>query len=342
MAKDGRKGLAAMKSSDVTADSMDKIGSPRAFAFEKARMYVRKGQKPEDALRSVGLPVTPQNMFELTGKRSTEPSKQFDKYAQMAAKYGLNEDFTTDGMDKFSGSVRNKFAFIEAIEKERGQSVAAATKLILDEKPLKLIDKNIIDIIAKYAALKRETELSDFLNQYLKTITPTQPIVEETDSTKKLIQLGFQPSNENDWRLEGPNATKLGGMQGLIQNGFKKVLSATGDQLLGPDGTKWVYKSVDKPRAQVIVRLLENNSKKLSLKNNLKEDKGVDNTEFLNLVNQKFGWNVRNIAKDLFDSNFDEDYMSGIKTFSLELIKDLAETLNRNDISEKIGNFLNS
>ncbi len=347
MAKDGRKGLAAMKSSDLTADSMDKIGSPRAFAFDKARMYVRKGQKPEDALRSVGLPVTPQNMYELTGKRSTEPAKHFDKYAQMAAKYNLNEDFTLEEFNEFTGNVRNKFAFIEAIEKERGQSVAAATKLILDRKPLKLIDKNILDIIAKYAILKRENDLGNFINLYLEKVNNPDPIIEETESTKNLLALGFKPSTENDWRLEGSDATKLGGIQGLLQKGFKRIPSVTKDELAGPDGLKWVYRSEDKPVARITLKLVEETKKSpYRIKNNNVKEEVEKNTisdlDMLNIINQKFGWGVRNIAKELFDTNFDDDTMLKFNVFSLELIKDLAELLNRKDVSTKIKEFLDS
>lgn len=166
-AKDGRKATSAMGSSDKMADRMDRIGSPRQFALDKARSFVAKGISPKEALERNNLPVNRENLEYVKGGNEMKDRAAGDKYAQMAAKRGIKEQTITENYIVFSGSVRNKEMFIEAVEKERGYSVAEAVKNILEQKPFQTVDKDILEVIKEYAKIKREDELAEAIDSYL-------------------------------------------------------------------------------------------------------------------------------------------------------------------------------
>lgn len=102
-AKDGRKAASAFGSSRDVERGLERAGSPRAHALEKARFYVSKGNPPGESLERAGLPNTPENRRELAGAQTVAKAQQdkaTDRYAQMAAKLGLNDSIEESNEEK--------------------------------------------------------------------------------------------------------------------------------------------------------------------------------------------------------------------------------------------------
>lgn len=178
--KDGRKATSAMGSSDRMADRMDKIGSPRQFALDKARGFVAKGMDPKEALERVNVAINRENMDYVRGGLEMKKAAAGDKYAAMARKYGIKESTElTENYVIYSGSVRNKDMFIEAIAEEKGHSIAEATKLVLDQQPLQMVDKDILENIRDYAKIKNELDLAEAIQSYLENPMSLQKTTEE-------------------------------------------------------------------------------------------------------------------------------------------------------------------
>lgn len=175
-AKDGRKANSAMSSNDKMANQMDRIGSARQFALDKARKLVAKGKAPKEALAVVNIPVSKEALaYVRAANQMAEPE---DKYAAMAKKYGIKEH-------RFDGRVKNKTMFIEAITKERGDQAGRATKFILEGKSFGKIKKNILETISDYALEKNELELGGAI---LRTLNPVEETVNE-NPTKSYVRV---------------------------------------------------------------------------------------------------------------------------------------------------------
>jgi len=170
-AKDGRKATSAMSSSDKMAKQMDRIGSSRQFALDKARKLVAKGKTPKEALAVVNIPANKEALdYVRAAAQMAEPE---DKYAAMAKKYGIKE---SDQKAVFSGRVKNKAMFVEAITKEKGDQAGRATKFILEGKSFAKIKRNILETISDYALEKNELELGGAI---LRTLNPAEETVNE-------------------------------------------------------------------------------------------------------------------------------------------------------------------
>ena len=172
-AKDGSKAERAFRSSEKALSGLEKAGSPRQAAFDKARRLMRSGTSAEHALGAVGLPNSPANRAELSADHRAKPARPDDKYAAMARKAGIPDlkesKILHEEINVFRGKLRNNAMFIEAIEKQRGHSVAEATRNILEQKPMQIVDRSILEIIKEYALTKKEDNLAEAIQAYLDT-----------------------------------------------------------------------------------------------------------------------------------------------------------------------------
>lgn len=180
-AKDGRKATSAMNSSDRIARSMEKVGSARQFALDKARGFVAKGMDARKALEVVGIPATGKTLdYVRAGAQMAEPE---DRYAAMAKKYGIKESAK---LAIFSGTVRNKLMFVEAITKEKGATYGKVATHILEGKPFNKIKKSLLEGVADYALAKKEEELSGSI---LRVINPVKETTNELPLAKNYVKV---------------------------------------------------------------------------------------------------------------------------------------------------------
>lgn len=190
-AKDGRKANSAMGSADRMADRMDKIGSPRQFALDKARKFVSNGIAPKEAIERAGLSYNRENLDYIRGGNEMKYKTSGDKYANMAKKYGIKESTElTENYVVFDGSVRNTEMFIEAIAKERGHSIAEGARLVLERQPFQMVDKDILENIRAYAQIKNESALATAIKEFLDNPMAQQKTTEENnlvDEGQKIV-----------------------------------------------------------------------------------------------------------------------------------------------------------
>lgn len=85
----------------------------------------------------------------------------------------LQENYST-----FSGNVRNKDMFVDAIGNDKGWSVAKACEDVLSGKPLESVEQHMLETIRDYALAKSEEELAEAIQKYLE-VPREQPNMNE-------------------------------------------------------------------------------------------------------------------------------------------------------------------